>query len=179
MSERQDDAHDQHMRQVDDSPASDYLFRLAELYLDAPEHSGEEELLESALRKACKRAGVDADQLIEGVSPPHRAHEIMRCPVLTTGHLSHDEAQRRPSEWPTHCHESEHGFVVYFGTLDKLRAAITDDVVEQAAVAQGLADLDEWPGLLAVAAWAEKLGFEWVRFDQDGPTQDDLPEFEW
>jgi len=107
--------------------------------------------------------------------------EVMTCPVLCTSNLSHDEAQRSPSEWPTHCHESEFGFVVYFGTLEALRAAITDDVVENAAdpLAQGLAELDKWPGLLSAAEWAEQHGFEWLRFDRDADPQPGCLEFDW
>jgi len=35
------------------------------------------------------------------------------------------------------------------------------------------------PDLMAVFAYARKYGYEWVRFDSDGPKLDGLPVYEW
>lgn len=94
--------------------------------------------------------------------PPEDAPaETMTVAVLSTVHLSKDEGQRRPAGWPTHCHESEYGFVVHVG-----------DEVDQTA-------LDLWPGFRAARDWAKRHGIEWLRFDADGPVQFGLPTWTW
>jgi hypothetical protein len=97
--------------------------------------------------------------------------EIMSCPVISTAHLTEDEAQRSPCDWPTHCMESEYGFLVYFGTVADLRNTIEGG--------GGPDPLDEWRGFLAAAEWAQSHGFEWIRFDQDAEQQPGVPTYEW
>jgi len=92
--------------------------------------------------------------------------EVMRVAVLSTRHLSAEEAQRRPADWPTHCHESEYGFVAHVGPEVPFDEVLGDDV-------------ERWPGLMAAAAWARAFGLAWVRFDADGPDQPGLPRWEW
>lgn len=94
--------------------------------------------------------------------------EIMAVPVVSTCHLSREEGQRKAEAWPTHCHESTYGFIVYVGHASDLRSVISEG--DGPAL---------WPGLLAAAAWAEKHGMEWIRFDADGPEQPGLPVWGW
>lgn len=93
--------------------------------------------------------------------------EVMQVAVLSTRHLSAEEGQRNADKWPTHTHESEHGFVAYVGgEVDLLEVLGTDG-------------LEEWPGFVAAVEWARSWSLDWVRFDADGPEQPGLPEWEW
>lgn len=113
----------------------------------------------------------------EKLSPTERpteleSVEVMRLPVLSTAHLTAEEGARHSADWPTHCLESEHGFVVYFGTFYQLRESIE--------VHAGAPDAcEQWAGFLHCAKWAEARGFEWIRFDSDGEKRDDLHAYEW
>lgn len=90
-----------------------------------------------------------------------RPVELMTVAVLSTCHLSYDEAQAHGPCWPTHCLESEYGFIAYVGKEP------------------GNPDLSDWPGLRAARDWAAQQGIEWVRFDRDGLEQPGLVKYDW
>jgi hypothetical protein len=80
--------------------------------------------------------------------------EVFSMPIISTSHLTAEERERPFANWPTHCLESEFGFVVYFGAIEDLENVVEDSPFD-------------WPGFLTAARWASRLGFEWIRFDME------------
>ncbi len=98
--------------------------------------------------------------------------EIMQVLVVSTGHVTKEEAQLFDSavigamvELPGNMSSPmiwEYGWMFYIGSLG-----------------DGVTTEDMSAGLAAVIelAWKEKL--EWVRFDSDGPVLNNIPTYEW
>ena len=90
---------------------------------------------------------------------------IMHVPVISTGHLTEATANIKITsgfEGPGGLYTipTPNGFMVYSD----------DDVLEDPEIPDDLK---------CVLAWAEINGYEWVRFDPDGSTIEELPRYEW
>lgn len=98
---------------------------------------------------------------------PNKPRHVDAMPCISTLHLSSIEREKvEPERWPVSCFSQPGiGFVVYIGDFDDELA--TDDEGDIV-----------WPGLLIVAAWAQRLGYDYVRFDVDAHTVSNLPTFE-
>lgn len=93
-------------------------------------------------------------------------------PVISIAHLTEGEASRSPRTWPTTTFEHpDYGYIVHIGSFSYCWKA--------AEVSPYHAGPEDWPGLMAVAAWAEGRGYDWVRFDRDADTVPGLPRWEW
>lgn len=93
-------------------------------------------------------------------APPVRDYvdlEIARMLVLTTGHLTHETANKMTSLPTAIFEKSEYGFFCYVSE-----------------------DTDELPtDLEACIHYARSRSCEWLMFDCDGPIIDGLPVFDW
>lgn len=95
--------------------------------------------------------------------------EVSRVAVVSTAHLSPAELEALPngkSKW----------------TETFPLAAMGWEYGAQIYVADGAANLEvvgepagSWRGMIAAARWARVHGFDWIRFDADGPIMADLP----
>lgn len=103
----------------------------------------------------------DDEESAPGVVP-NPPVELMQVAVVSTKHLSQDEALRNRKDWPTHTFESEWGFIAH--------TALATWPVDESS---------RWPGLFAAAQWADAHGYDWVRFDPDAEEQPGLPTFDW
>lgn len=89
--------------------------------------------------------------------------EIMRVLVLSTAHLTEGEGRARGEDFPCACAEwPSYGFFCYVADID-----------------ENIPEPDAWPGLYACAKFAASKGLEWVRFDCDADTVDELPQYNW
>lgn len=98
--------------------------------------------------------------------------ETMEVVVLSTAHLSKDEAQRHQREWPLSVWENrEYGFFVYVADAENAIFATMEKAEAEA----------KWPGLLSALRWAASHKIEWLRFDSDGDEIEapGLLRFEW
>lgn len=91
--------------------------------------------------------------------------DVMKVPVLSTGHISVATRQRFESEGDANpwCHVAgfEYGYFI----------SIPSEW--EHAVPPVPADLQ------ALFRWASQRGFAWVRLDSDGEVVDGLPSFSW
>lgn len=89
---------------------------------------------------------------------------IMRVPVISTRHIQESTMRaitEQDENLPTVACPTPWGAFVGVGQTEQ------DD-----------ANL-EYPDLFPVFTWAERSGYEWVRFDAEGDDIDDLPVYEW
>lgn len=66
---------------------SDYLMSMARVYLDAPEYSRDEVLIEQALKVAAKREGLSSDAVVELAERENR----IRLSLIAAAAMSEDE----------------------------------------------------------------------------------------
>lgn len=91
---------------------------------------------------------------------------VMRCPVISTAHMTEDVAQELADTLPgedvfgCYCAVTGHGGFV--------RAP--DDEAEFESLPVSLRDC---------LRWAKREGFEWLRFDADGDQIGELTVYEW
>lgn len=83
--------------------------------------------------------------------------------LCSTSHLTEDEAQRMPDEWPVRCMFDEEGI---FAKVWR------DDAGE-------ILDAEEWPGFIAVNQYAIDRGYHRILFDRDFDIVEGLQTYEW
>lgn len=94
-----------------------------------------------------------------------RGYWVMKCPVLTTGHLTGDVAAGLTEVLPG---EDFHGLDVMIGAFGAMVRCVDEEEV-----------LKSVPACLRTAlAWAIAEGFDWVRFDAEGDQIGDLTVYE-
>lgn len=90
--------------------------------------------------------------------------ETLSMPVISTAHITEEEANQAHGGYPAYAMVGEYGFIVY----------IAQDPNEW-----NEGDLERFPALADCARWAQKLGYEWIRFDRDAETVPYLKTYEW
>lgn len=89
--------------------------------------------------------------------------EVEVIPIVTTAHLTAEEADAPADGWPAYTLTGVYGAVSYCCCPEEW----SDE------------DRERFPNLANVGRWAKSHGFHYVRFDRDGPTIDGLEVFEW
>lgn len=94
------------------------------------------------------------------------AYWVMRCPMITTAHLTQDVAQALADTPPG---EDFYGAPCMIGSHGGMICTSASLVLSS----------DAPESLRRVVAWARREGFDWLRVDADGDQIGELMIYEW